>query len=74
MAKQDTTKVLWRVQVRISRAHKWKNKGLFETRNSARAQSCILRAGHYFADDLITEQQGYGFGNTRVVRHVRGQR
>ena len=58
----------WRVQVRKSRAHKWVNKGLFETRDAARAEALALRCGwspnHW---DL-----SYGFGNTRVVKYVKG--
>lgn len=33
----------WRVQVRKSRAHKWVNKGLFETRSVARGQASEWR-------------------------------
>ena len=61
-------KTQWRVQVRKSRAHKWVNKGLFETRDVARIEAWGLRVGcnpnHW---DL-----SYGFGNTRVVKYVRG--
>lgn len=56
-----STKVLWRVQVKSSTGL-WKNKsGLFETRQSAREACAVHR--HY-----------YGFGNTRVVRYVRGEK
>lgn len=49
----------WRVQVRFSRAHGWKNRtGLYETRSTARAEAAEWR-------DV------YGFGNTRVVKYVK---
>lgn len=50
-----STKVQWRVQVRKSAAHKWKNKGLFETRSTARHDALVKRAE-------------FGMRNTRVVR------
>lgn len=53
--KRDSTKVLWQVQVRKSRAHKWVNKGRFETRRNARLSA-------------ETWRDWAGFGNTRVVR------
>lgn len=64
MAKQDSTKVLWQVQVRKSRAHKWVNKGRFETRENARAAAAWLRGEPGWG-------AVYGFGNTRVVRVVK---
>jgi len=66
----DSTKILWRVQVRKSRKHKWTNKRLFETRASARDAAGTYR--------MFSTRPGgkwvpkYGFGNTRVVRHERG--
>lgn len=51
-------KTQWRVQVRKSRAHKWVNKGLFETRDSARWHASTGWR------DLC------GFGNTRVIKYV----
>lgn len=76
----DSAKVKWRVQVRKSRAHKWVNKGLFETREVARFAAGAERRGgeriqiagetcrYYLADHC-----GYGFGNVRVVRHISGK-
>ena len=55
-------KTQWRVQVRKSSAHKWVNKGLFETRFSAR----------YVA--VWVYREWYGFGNTRVVKYVKGSK
>lgn len=70
MKRIDSTKIRWRVQVRKSRAHKWVNKGLFETRSSARIRAMYLR------DYSILQELGaygmYGFGNTRVVPYVKG--
>lgn len=51
----DSTKVLWRVQVR-TKGGSWINKGLFETRAVARERCRALRI------------ETYGYGNTRVVR------
>lgn len=54
------TDTLWRIQVRANRKAKWKNlSGLYETRSSARWYQFVERSIR-------------GFGNTRVVRHVRG--
>ena len=64
------TDTLWRVQVRKSRNHAWQNKGLFETRMVARAEAAFQRIMGLFAGK--GHYKGYGFGNTRVVRHVRG--
>lgn len=66
----DSTKVLWRVQVREGRWQKWQNMGLFETRKAARDQAAYLRAGR-LKHGLIVQGIGVGFGNTRVVRHER---
>lgn len=60
----SSTKVQWRVQVRKSRAHKWVNKGLYETRENARIAAWSFR-------DKVNGQ-GYGFGNTRIVRYEKG--
>jgi hypothetical protein len=60
-----STKIQWRVQYRKSRSHKWVNAGLFETRKNAREAATWLR--FYGNHDI-----GYGFGNTRVVRYVKG--
>jgi hypothetical protein len=63
----SSTKIQWRVQVRKSRAHKWANKGLFETRERAREQAVYERGGRMRAGEIVPGT-GYGFGNTRVVR------
>lgn len=63
----SSTKIQWRVQVRKSRAHKWVNKGLFETRSVARERASDLRA--WWADGPCS---GQVYGNTRVVRYVKG--
>lgn len=68
-----STKVLWRVQVRKSRSHKWINKGLFETRDAARAQAAYLREGRMRAGEIMPGT-GLGFGRTRVCRYVRGEK
>ena len=61
----SSTKVQWRVQVRKSRAHKWVNKGLFETRRGARHEAFLCREG-------MGNRPYYRFGNTRVVRYEKG--
>lgn len=66
MTKRDSTKVLWRVQVRKSRAHKWVNKGQWETRSGARGSARVFRDIEPCGD-----RYGYGFGNTRVLRVVK---
>lgn len=61
----------WRVECRLSRNHKWRKAGLFETRSAARADAAWLR------EELPIEGRfnfGYGFGNTRVVPYVKGQK
>lgn len=62
-------KIKWRVQVRKSRKHAWRNKGLFATRADARMSA---RAWRYI-EPVSSAQDGYGFGNTRVVA-VRGKK
>lgn len=69
----SATKVQWRVQVRVSRNHKWCDRGLFETRKDARAQAAYLRIGRVRNRVVMTET-GFGFGNTRVTRYVKGQK
>lgn len=64
-----STQVRWRVQVRKSRAHKWVNKGLFETRAVAREDAKQLRDGCIKSP---LGWAGYGFGNTRVQRYQPG--
>ncbi len=56
-----STDIRWRLQTRLSRTHKWRNAGLFETRDTAR------RAG-------VEDRALFGFGNTRVIRHFKGQK
>lgn len=61
----DSIHVMHQVQVRKSRAHKWVNKGRFETRKDARTNAWMYRE--------VNGGDGkppYGFGNTRVVRFV----
>lgn len=73
MARTDNTKTLWRVQVRKSRKHKWQNKGLFETREAARKEATYQRVLFArFSSEMVNI--GYGFGNTRVVKHIRGEK
>lgn len=71
MARTDSTKVKWRVQVRDSHNKPWKNKGLFEVRWMARIDARYLRGPHMDSRMKYPYRDGYGFGNTRVVRHVR---
>lgn len=64
------TKILWTVEVRLSRKHKWRAKGTFETRSVAREEafyqrSCVHR-------DRGTWVNPLGFGNTRVVKKITG--
>ena len=66
MTRIDSTQVRWRVQVRKSRAHKWVNKGLFETRDDAREETWWWREQDCYGPPV-------GFGNTRVVRHISGK-
>ena len=63
----------WRVQVRKSRAHKWVNGGLYETRAVARFHAAWLREGYFWGDGKKVVG-GYGFGNTRVVKFVKGSK
>jgi len=63
----SSTKIQWRVQVRRSRAHKWVNKGLFETRSAARKRAASMRS-----DIFAVGWKTIGFGNTRVVRYQKG--
>lgn len=58
----------WRVERRLSRKHKWVKAGLFETRFDARERAFYMRFPHWVGDKLV---EGYGFGNTRVVKYVR---
>lgn len=56
----DSTKIMWQMQTRKSKAHKWKNAELYETRVNARYAVSLARAPDMF-----------GRGNTRVVRYVK---
>ena len=71
MTRTPNTDISWRVQVRKSRDHKWQNKGLFETRDAARYEAGCLRDGYCGPTGF---HDGLGYGNTRVVRHVKGQK
>lgn len=66
-----STKIQWRVQVRKSRVHKWVNKGLYETRRNAREVCSLIRGFDHIAPDHKWSPP-YGFGNTRVVRYLKG--
>lgn len=67
MTRTNSMLIRWRVQVRKSRAHKWVNKsGLFETRSMARQEAAYQRTCGISCGVDCT---GYGFGNTRVLRH-----
>ena len=63
-------KTQWRVQKRKSRAHKWANKGLFETRSAARLSASMHRDFHEFINGRFVPPAG--FGNTRVIKYVKG--
>ena len=69
-----STSIQWRVQVRKSRAHKWVNKGLFETRKTARHHAVLHRSAIFVKHTRVWVGPGcgVGFGNTRVVRYVKG--
>lgn len=73
MAKTDSTKVMWRVQVRRGVGLKWQNKGLYETRDAARYQAAYLREGRWREGEVMPET-GYGFRNTRVLKYIRGEK
>lgn len=74
MAKTDSTKVMWRVQYRKGRGLKWRKlMGLFERREDARHVAKIMREG-YVSRTMDEDLPGYGFGNTRVIRHIRGEK
>lgn len=60
MTTYQDTRIVWQVQARKSRAHKWTNKGRFETRSNAREAAIDQREFQFL--------HGLGFGNTRVVR------
>lgn len=62
----------WRVQVRRSRKHAWRNKGLFETRSAARTNAWMYREVN--GGSVGIDRQPVGFGNTRVVGYSKGQK
>lgn len=68
-----STKIQWRVQTRKGRAHKWVNKGLFETRDRAREQAAYMRWDR-MRNGAPMLGTGFGFGNTRVMRYVKGEK
>lgn len=68
----SSTGVQWRVQTRKSKAHKWVNKGLFETRDAARLSARLHRSCYCYEGAARVEPRG--FGNTRIVRYVRGEK
>ena len=70
MTRTNSMLIRWRVQVRKSRAHKWENKGLFETRAVARAEAIEFRYMRTYFDSGYCQDLCYGAGNTRVLRHV----
>lgn len=75
MAKTDSTKVMWRVQTRNASNTKWKNRGLYETRDEARYVASMLRLYPDMGSvSLIYFGLGYGMRNTRVIRHIRGEK
>lgn len=71
MSKTDSTKVMWRVMVRKARGLRWERRGLYETREAARHMAAYMRDVHTLD---FTVFSGYGFGNTKVVRFVRGEK
>lgn len=60
----------WRVEWRLSKKHKWRKGGLYETRSVAREKAAEVRDGEYVGGGFLT--CGVGFGNTRVVKYVKG--
>lgn len=69
MTRIPNTQIQWRIQVRASKTHAWKNKsGLFETNWMATQQARRLREG---TAEGQKPGEGYGRGNVRVVKHER---
>ena len=68
MTRIDSTKVLWRVETK-AKTGRWIKRGLYETRESARAMATAWREGYYL--DLVGSP--LGLGRTRVVRHISGK-
>lgn len=69
-----STDILWRVEYRTKRTNKWKKAGLFETRERARDEARYYRDGYGYAGDGSGHFFGYGFGNTRVIKYVKGRK
>lgn len=72
MTRINSKKIKWRVQFRRGRAKPWKNAMLYPTRDMARQEAAFLRI-YTPMFDVFQEPGGYGFGNTRVVRHISGK-
>lgn len=66
MSSHKDTRIVWQVQVRKSKAHKWTDAYRRKTRSSARDCAWALRGEGetWRALGWI----GFGFGNTRVIR------
>jgi hypothetical protein len=72
MTRIPSTDIRWRIQVRADSTAAWKNKsGLFETQWMALEQARRLREG---TAEGQKPGEGYGRGNVRVVKHVKGQK
>jgi hypothetical protein len=65
-----STKVLWRVEIRLTKTAKWKKLGLWETRSNARLSALMHRNCYRYEQGKRLPP--VGFGNTRVVRYVKG--
>ena len=57
-AKRDSTKVMWRVQVKAERADRWLNMGLYETRARARENAAEYRANGWLTRSIRYEKKG----------------
>lgn len=66
MTSHKDPRIVWQVQARKSKAHKWFNVWRRKTRAGARDAACALRGEGETWRAL--GWVGYGFGNTRVVR------
>lgn len=70
-----STEILWQIQFRTGRDRPWRNRaGLFETRMHAREVAKILRDWTYTGAGEMPANHGYGFGNTRVIKYVKGRK
>lgn len=72
MTKIDSTRIVWLVQARLAYGRKWITKARFERRQDARERAIEMRYLHE-SDHNDDPAPGYGFGNTRVQRVVKGQ-